>query len=110
MPGVEVGAEHDDLVGLVGAGDVGDHVERVLVGIVEGVADVQFHPDRLPKLDQARNPAVVLHRHDRDRVRGLVGRVAAAGAAGEHGAAIAAAGLEQGGHALHPCTTACGRH
>ena len=45
VPRVEVAAEDDDLVGLVGPGDLADDVEGVDVGIVERVLDVQLEPD-----------------------------------------------------------------
>ena len=72
VPGIEVAAHHHQLVGLGGAGNFGDHVERIGVGHVEFGLDVEGELHRDVVLQQARDAVVVL-RGDGDRGRFLVG-------------------------------------
>ena len=80
VPGVEVRAEHDDFIFLVGAGNFGDGVVLHGVIVVESVGDVEFEGDILFLLEQASDAGPVLggHRELGDG-GGLTGLVGAAG-------------------------------
>ena len=95
-----MGADHHQLVGLVGARNLRDHVERVQIGIVERVLDVELERDGNLLVEDAHETVVVLDRendlgHGR-RIRGVAG----AAALHEHRAAIASAGFERRGDAF----------
>ena len=63
VPGIEVGAEHDDLVGKVAAGQVGDDVGARAVVLAEGGPDVQLQSHRYAVPQQAHDAAEVLVGH-----------------------------------------------
>ena len=87
VPGVEVRAQHDDFIFLVGAGNFGDGVVLHGIVVVEGVGDVQFEGDVFLLLQQARDAGPVLERHGELRDGGgLAGLVGSAGLH-KHGAA-----------------------
>ncbi len=91
VPGIEVAAHHDQFVGLGGAGDLGDHVERIGVAGIEIHLDVEGKLHRDVVLQQARD-AVVVFGGDGDGGH-VLGRIAGArrAVAGEYRAAFAAA-------------------
>src|SRR5262249_44595735 len=53
VPGVEVAADDDVLVGLVAPGQVGDHVVKWDGALLEVVADGELQGDRLARLEPA---------------------------------------------------------
>ena len=65
VPGVEVRAEHHHFGGLVGAGQLGDDVERVERVADEAVLHVQLEPHRHLALDEPDDPVVLLRRRRR---------------------------------------------
>ena len=77
VPGVEVSAQHDDFVFLVGARDLSDSVVLHGIVVVEGVGDVEFEGDFFFLLQQASDAAPVLGGHGELRngcgLAGLVG-------------------------------------
>ncbi len=91
-----MGADHHDLVGEVGARDLGDGVVGHLVVVVELGLDVDLQLDLLVVLQQAQDPVVVLGRHgdggDADALAGLAG----AGAVDAQDAVGAGADLNRG--------------
>jgi len=52
VPRIQVPAEHHDFIGLVGAGDVGDHVVGGLALRVDVVDDVELQADVSPSLSR----------------------------------------------------------
>ncbi len=92
VPGVEVGAQHDDLVLLAAAGDFGDHVEGIMIAFIDFVLNVELKLDRDFVVDQAGDAVVMLGGEDGggDGKRAL-GIFRSAGH-GEHSAAVAAVG------------------
>ena len=65
-PAIEMAADHDDLVLQlgIGAGDLGDGVEAMLVVAGELGLDVHLERDGHVVLQQPREPVVVLDHHD----------------------------------------------
>ena len=98
VPRIEVRADHHDLVldGVVGAGNLGDHVVGVAIALVERRLDLdgQLHRDLL--LQHPRDQVVVLGREDDRRHR--VGALIAAG--DEQRAVLADVRLDRHGDAL----------
>ena len=91
VPGIEVRAEHDDFIFLVGAGNFGDGVVLHGVVVVESVGDVQFEGDVFFLLQQAGDAAPVLGGHGELRDGGgFAGLVGSAGL-DENGAAAGGA-------------------
>ena len=82
---------HDhDLVGQIGAGNLGNGVDAVQLRAfgVKRRLDVHFHAHGHLAIDEAHEPVVVLHgERGRRHLRGCLG-VAAAAAGGEDGAAV----------------------
>ena len=108
VPGVEMGPQHDHLVGQVGAGDLAHDVARLGDRLAVAVAHLGLdgHRDAAPQ--DAVHAVVVLRRdrHHRNRGQGGVARPAvdAGSGAGEpaHRSRPAAVGFEhQGGTLLH---------
>ncbi len=80
VPGIEVSAEHDDFIFLVGAGNFGDGVVLHGVIVVEGVGDVQFERDVFLLLQQTGDASPVLRSHGELRNgSGFAGFVGSAG-------------------------------
>ncbi len=80
VPGIEVGAEHDDFIFLVGAGDFGDGVVLHEVIVVESVDDVELERDVFFLLQEAGDAGPVLGGHGELRNRGgFAGLVGSAG-------------------------------
>ena len=60
VPGIEMRAQHDHFIFLVGAGNFGDGVVLHRIVIVESIGDVQFERDIFFLLQQARDARPVL--------------------------------------------------
>ena len=111
-PAVEMAADHDDLVLQfgIGAGDLGDGVEAVLVVAGELRLDVDLERDRHVGLGEVREAVVVLDHHhgvrNRDgvlgllRVAGEVGAVVVEDDAGAAAVATVAGGRDDGDDAF----------
>ncbi len=103
LPGIEVAAKHDDFVGLglIGAGNFADDVERIQVVVVELVLDIDEHGDGDFFLDHANDAAVVFVGYcDAARSWRIFLFVAAAALLNEDGAIIAARRLDPSGDAF----------
>ncbi len=73
--GVEMAADHHDLVREVAAGQIGDHVVVERIVVAEDVADLDLHLDRRSGGQQPHHPVVVLGRdHDAGHRHGFVQR------------------------------------
>ena len=66
MPGVEVGADDDDLVLEVGAGDLADQILGLLALLADPVADLDLDFDRDVALEDAVHAVVMLDVHRQD--------------------------------------------
>ena len=75
VPAIDVPADDHDLVGLLGAGNLGDRVVDLDLAVAEGVLQVDLDLDR-PALEQPPDQAVRLGGEERlgDLGRGEVGR------------------------------------
>src|SRR5262252_2418014 len=64
MPGIEMGAKHDELIRFIGAWNLGHNVERVQIVIIKLVFNIDFESNRNFLLQYSPDPSVVLDRHD----------------------------------------------
>ncbi len=96
MPGVEVGAQHHDLVRQVRAGNLRHRVVGHQVIVVKLGPDVDLELDLLFFVQQARDPVVVLERHRQRRHADALAGLARAGAAEPQRAAVPGAQVDRG--------------
>ena len=96
VPGVEVGAHHDDLGLLVGAGDLGHGVVGHQVVVVEAGLDVDLQLDLELAVEQPADAVVVLGGHDQGGDPGVLVLLPRAAARHAHDAAVALARLDRG--------------
>ena len=69
VPRVEVRADHHHLVRFAAAGDLGDHVRGLAVGVFHLDAHLELHAHRLAALDEPGDAAVALGREHHHRRR-----------------------------------------
>src|SRR5262245_12917015 len=100
MPRIEVGADHDELVRLVGPGNFADDGEGVQVRVVERVLHVQLERDGNLLVENPDQTVVVLDGHHDLRNGRRIGGVSRSARLHEYGSAVAAARLDRGGDAF----------
>ncbi|MNV18547.1 hypothetical protein D3C71_1093770 [compost metagenome] len=101
VPGIHVRAEHDDLVGLAAATDLG---QRVVAGLVGGIGEAGLHVDakldRFLLLDRPHQRVVVLGHHRQFGHADRLASLARTAAADADDAVVPATDADRGQHAL----------
>src|SRR6059058_1334059 len=103
MPGIEVRAEHDDLVGFgfVRAGNLADDVEGIEIVVVELVLDIELHGDLHFLIEHSIDAAVVFAGDGDTRWSWRVFLlIAAASLLNEYGSVVPAGRLDPGANAF----------
>ena len=98
VPRIEMRAEHDKLVSLVGSGNLANDVERIQIVIVKLVFDIHLDANGNFLFQHSPDAPVVLDSHDDLRRNRRIREISSAPALNKHSAATALSGFNGGNY------------